>query len=185
LFAASVVQRNWPEAALRIGVVLAFLFGIFIARGGLRKWASDQDRPTRLLALAIEFSLLIALVILPNPHTLRVGLLVLLALALGVQNDAFRNVGGIKVNTSFITGDLENLGAALANSEDPAKRQQARRRVVVFFTTWIAYGIGALLGAFGALHFAAKALCIPAALVIVAAAIVLASPEDQVLHPVE
>ena len=158
LFAASLVQHNWPEAALRIGVVLSFLFGIFVARAGLRRWAFNKDRPTRLVALTIEFVLLAALALLPQPYTARVELLVLLAFAVGVQNDAFQNIGGTRVNTSFITGDLENLGAALASSNDPAKRSQARRKAVVFFTTWVSYGIGALLGAFGALHFAEKAL---------------------------
>lgn len=185
LFAASMLQRDWKEAALRISIVIAFLSAIFIARALLRKLALGQEQATRLIALAIEFILLVALVLLPHPHTLRVGLLVLLAFALGVQNDAFRNIGGIKVNTSFITGDLENLGAALADSKDSAKRKQARRRIVVFFTTWIAYGTGALLGAFGALHFAAKSLCIPAALVIAAAVIVLADSNDQGLLPAE
>ncbi len=132
LFAASMLQRDWKEAALRIGIVVAFLSAIFIARALLRKLALGQERTTRLIALAIELILLVALVLLPHPHTLRVGLLVLLAFALGVQNDAFRNIGGIKVNTSFITGDLENLGAALANSGDSAKRKQTRRRIAVF-----------------------------------------------------
>ena len=31
LFAASVVMRDWSEAALRLGVVFTFLAGIFVA----------------------------------------------------------------------------------------------------------------------------------------------------------
>ncbi len=183
LSAASALRHDWGEAALRIGVVLAFLFGIFIARAGLRKLSLGQERRTRLIALAIEFALLVTLVLVSHPHAMRTGLLVLLAFAMGLQNDAFRNICGIKLNTSFITGDLESLGTALANSEDPAKRKQARKRVAVFFTIWIAYGIGALLGAFGAFHFAEKALLIPAGLVLIAATIVMGSPACRSLNP--
>jgi uncharacterized membrane protein YoaK (UPF0700 family) len=179
LFAASAIRRDWGEAALRIGVVIAFLFGIFIARALLRKWTSGHQRATRLTALGIEFALLVLLVSTSHPHTVHVELLVLLAFALGIQNDAFRNLGGIQLNTSFITGDLESLGAALANFEDPAKRQHARRRVSVFFTTWVGYGLGALVGALGASHFAHNALWIPAGLAIVAAVLVLQSPAQE------
>ncbi len=175
LFAASILMRNWKEAGLRIGVVIAFMAGILLAHTALHKWMSRRQRRTRLLALAIEFVLLCALACVSHPDELRVLLLVFLALGLGVQNDAFHSIDGINVNTSFITGDLENLGSALASSETPGERKQARQRVAVFFTTWMAYAIGALVGAAGALHFAEKALFFPAALVIMAAVLVLRS----------
>ena len=177
LFAASILAHDWKEAGLRIGVVIAFIAGILLAHSALHKWMFERERRTRLAALAVEFVLLGALACVSHAHTLRVVLLVLLALALGLQNDAFRNIGGLKVNTSFITGDLENLGSALAGSKKPGERKQARRRVAVFFTTWIAYGVGALVGAAGALHFAEKALWIPAGLVLAAAAITMRSPD--------
>lgn len=178
-FAASVILRNWSEAALRLGVVLAFVAGIFIAQAVLGKITSGRERPRRLLVLAIEFGVLSSLALTPHPDTLRIVLLLVLAFALGMQNNAFRRIGPVKLSTAFISGDLENLGEALADSDVPGKRQEARLRGAVFFTTWIAYLLGALIGAEGALHFAEKALWIPAGFVLLAAALVLQSPVRQ------
>jgi uncharacterized membrane protein YoaK (UPF0700 family) len=185
LFAASALQQKWGEAALRIGVILSFLCGIFITRAGLRKLAASLEKRTRLVALAIEFILLITLVLVPYPHSARVALLVLLAFALGAQNDAFRNISGIRLNTAFITGDLEDLGAAPADSKDSDHREQSRKRAAIFFTTWTAYAAGALLGAYGAFHLREKALLIPAGLVVIAAALVAATPPGDCLNNLE
>jgi len=176
LFTISVVRHDWGQAGLRIGVVLVFLSGVFTTRAALIKLASGHERSIRLFVLVFEFFLLIALALIPQAYTVRVGLLVLLAFAMGMQNDAFRRIAGMRLNTTFITGDLEELGAALANREDPAKRNRARGRIAEFSTIWIAYVIGAVLGAFFAFHFGAKALWVPAALVATAAILVWIFP---------
>ncbi len=175
LFAASVVLHDWNQAALRIGIVLAFLAGIFVAHAGLRKITSGRERSRELITLAIEFAVLSSLALMPHPDVLRTTLLIVLAFAMGMQNNAFRQIGPVKLSTVYMGGDLENLGEAIGDSEDPGKRTEARLRTAVFITTWIAYAAGALLGAEGALHFAEKALWIPDGLVILAAAMVLRS----------
>lgn len=179
LFAASVVLHNWNEAALRIGVVVAFLGGIFIAETMLCKLTARRERQRRLITLAIEFAVLSWLALIPHPDMLRFVLLLVLAFAMGMQNNAFQQIGPVKLNTAFITGDLESLGEAIADSEKPDTRTEGLRRSAVFLTTWIAYGIGALMGAYGALHLRENALWIPAALVAVAAAMVMRSTEQQ------
>lgn len=180
LFAASVLTRDWWEAGLRISVVIAFLVGTFVARAGLRQLTAGRDRRMQFAALAIEFAVLIALAPAPHLHALGVGLLMLLAFALAVQNDVFSRIGPMKLNTSFISGDLERLGDAIADTGKSARRKEAGLRIAVFISTWIAYAIGALLGAFGAFHFAQKALWIPAGLVVIAAALVPRSAVRQV-----
>jgi uncharacterized membrane protein YoaK (UPF0700 family) len=179
LFAASVVLRNWHEAALRIGIVFAFLTGILLAEAVLRRLTAGREQQRRLITLAIEFGVLSCLALTPHPDTLRIVLLLVLAFAMGMQNNAFQRIGPIKLNTVFISGDLENLGEAVAEAEDREKRAEGRRRSAVFLTTWIAYGTGALLGAYGALHLKEKALWIPAALVVLAAAMVMRLPARQ------
>jgi uncharacterized membrane protein YoaK (UPF0700 family) len=179
LFAASVVLHDWNEAALRIGVVVTFLAGIFIAAAVMRKLTAGRERQRKLITLAIELAVLSWLALVPHPDTLRFVLLFVLAFAMGMQNNAFQGIGPIKLNTAFITGDLENLGEAIADSEEPDKRAEGRRRSAVFLTTWIAYGIGALMGAYGALHLRENALWIPAGLVALAAAMVMRSPAQQ------
>lgn len=175
LFAASVVLRDWTQAALRIGVVLAFLAGIFIAHAVLRKMTSARERPRELITLAIEFAVLSWLALTPHPDTLRTVLLIVLAVAMGMQNNAFRQIGPVKLSTVYVGADLEKLGEAIGDSEEPGKRAEARLRAAVFFATWIAYAVGALMGAEGALHFHEKALLIPDGLVILAAVMVLRS----------
>lgn len=179
LFAASVVLHNWGEAALRIGVVLAFLAGIFIAHAVLRKVTSARERPRELITLAIEFAVLSWLALTPHPDALRTALLIVLAFAMGMQNNAFRQIGPVKLSTVYIGGDLENLGEAIGDSEKPGKRTEARLRTAVFITTWIAYAVGALMGAEGALHLREQALWIPAGLVVLATGMVLRSPAQR------
>jgi uncharacterized membrane protein YoaK (UPF0700 family) len=173
LFAASVVLHNWSEAALRIGVVVTFLTGIFIAETVLRRLTAGREQQRELITLAIEFGVLSWLALTPHPDALRIVLLLVLAFSMGMQNNAFQRIGPIKLNTAFITGDLENLGEAIAETEDREKRAEGRRRSAVFLTTWIAYGAGALMGAYGALNLKEKALWIPAGLVVVAAIMVM------------
>lgn len=179
LFAASVFLRDWHEAALRIGVVFAFLIGILLAETVLRRLTAGRERRRQLITLAIEFVVLSWLALTPHPDTLRTVLLLVLAFAMGLQNNAFQRIGPIKLNTAFITGDLENLGEAIAEAEGGEKQAEGRRRSAVFFTTWIAYGVGALMGAFGALDLRENALWIPAGLVVVASVMVLRSPAQS------
>lgn len=173
LFAASVVVRDWGQAALRIGVVIAFMGGILIAQAALQKLTAGRERQRELITLAIEFGVLSWLALTPHPDTLRVALLLMLAFAMGMQNNAFQRIGPVKLSTAFISGDLENLVEAIAESEVAGKRAEGHRRTAVFLTTWIAYGVGALLGAYGALHLRERALWIPAGLVVLAAAMVV------------
>ena len=176
LFAASVLTHDWRQAALRFGVVVAFVAGISVTHLGMRKLVIRRERRLRLITLAVEFVLLSTLTFAPHPNVVRAGLLLLLAFALAMQTNAFRQIGPVKLNTSFMSGDLENLGEAITDSEAPGARTEARLRTAMFLSTWIAYAIGALMGAYGASHFAERALWIPAGLVVLAAAIVLQSP---------
>ena len=179
LFAVSVSLRDWGEAALRIGVVFAFLVGVFIAEAVLRRLTAGRERQRQLVTLAIEWIVLSWLALTPHPDTLRIGLLLALAFAMGLQNNAFQRIGPIRLNTVFLTGNLEKLGEAIAEFEEPEKKAEGRRRFAVFFTTLIAYGLGALIGAFAALDLKEKALWIPAGLVVVAAALVMRSRSTE------
>ncbi|MES2219820.1 MAG: YoaK family protein [Acidobacteriota bacterium] len=176
LFAASVVMRDWSEAALRLGVVFTFLAGIFVAEMVLRRLTAGRERRRELITLVIEFVVLSWLALLPHPDFLRTGLLLILAFSMGMQNNGFQRIGPIKLNTAFITGDLEDLGEAVAESEKPEMREEGRRKTAVFLTTWVAYAAGALIGACGAFALREKALWIPAGLTMAAAAMVMRSP---------
>ncbi|MEO6965800.1 MAG: YoaK family protein [Acidobacteriaceae bacterium] len=175
LFAASILTHDWRQAAIRFGVVIAFVAGISVAHMRMRELTRRRERRVRLITLTVEFVLLSTLAFAPHPNALRAGLLLLLAFALAMQTNAFRQIGPVKLNTSFMSGDLENLGEAITDSETPGTQKEARFRTAVFICTWVAYAIGAILGAFGASHFAERALWIPAGLVVLAAIMVLRS----------
>lgn len=183
LFAASILTHDWRQAAIRFGVVIAFVVGISVAHLGMRKIAVRRERRLRLLTLSVEFVLLSTLTFTLHPNVVRAALLLLLAFALAMQTDAFRQIGPVKLNTSFISGDLENLGEAITDSEAPGAQAEARYRTAVFISTWVAYAIGALLGAYGASHFAERALWIPAGFVVLAAIIVLRSSQQEQSAP--
>jgi uncharacterized membrane protein YoaK (UPF0700 family) len=85
-------------------------------------------------------------------------LLLLLAVMLGIQNGAFRYIGGFHLNTTFITGDLEQLGEAIVDWRN------SRTKVSAFLMSWIGYAAGALLGALGAFDFPQLAFLVPAVL---------------------
>ncbi len=145
----------------------------------LQKLTAGRERWKKLITLAIEFTVLSWLALTPHPDTLRIVLLIVLALAMGMQNNAFHRIGPVKLSTAFISGDLESLGEAIAESEEARKRAEGHRRTAVFITTWIAYAVGALLGAYGALYLREQVLWIPAGLVVLAATLVMRSPVKQ------
>jgi uncharacterized membrane protein YoaK (UPF0700 family) len=153
--------------------------GIVIAETVLRRLTTGREQRRQMITLAIEFGVLSWLALTPHPD-IRIVLLLVLAFAMGMQNNAFQRIGPIKLNTVFITGDLENLGEAIAEVGTPESRAEGRGRFAVFFSSWVGYGMGALLGAAGALNLKEKSLWIPAGLVALAAVIVLRSRRPAV-----
>ena len=84
------------------------------------------------------------------------------------------HIGGVLVNTVFITGDLVTLGAAVPEAADP-RRQTT---IAVMSTAWIAYAAGAIIGAV-ALHAIGHPMIVPAVLVLVAAGVELTQPRSR------
>jgi uncharacterized membrane protein YoaK (UPF0700 family) len=144
LLAISLLQRNPREAALRAGLVSAFLAGVVIVRLLARNAGDRLTKTQRLVVLGIE-SLVLLMLAWKNAGAHTDLLLLLLGCVLGIQNGAFRYIGGLHLNTTFITGDLEKLGEAIIDPRDPLPR------VTAFLLSWIAYAGGALLGALSAL----------------------------------
>jgi uncharacterized membrane protein YoaK (UPF0700 family) len=86
------------------------------------------------------------------------------AAALGAQNAAVRSVGGVSLNSAFVTGDLLRLGVAVPHAGEP----EQRNRVTVLAAAWMSYVIGALLGAL-ALKITSLPMAVPAVLALVGA----------------
>ncbi|HTZ88710.1 MAG TPA: YoaK family protein [Alloacidobacterium sp.] len=166
LFAYHAAARHWVPAAVRLGLILAFFSGV-ISNRGLNRWFQSENvglNPA-VVSLGIECGLLCSLALVSAPGHLRIALLLSLAWAMGLQNDAFQKIGPVNLNTTFLTGDIEKLGITVASPANNAERRRQRRtRIAGFLTAWTAYVAGAVLGAIGNHFLELRALLIPAAM---------------------
>lgn len=162
LLAISLLQHQFAKAALRGGLVAAFLIGVVVSRLLARNAGEKVSRSQRIAVLGIQAVVLLLLAWKGAAADARL-LLVLLAIVLGMQNAAFRYIGGFHLNTTFITGDLELLGEAIVD------RQSQVAKVSAFLLSWVGYAGGALLGTLGARDFPAHAFLIPMVLTLLCA----------------
>jgi uncharacterized membrane protein YoaK (UPF0700 family) len=151
--------------------VAAFLVGVIVARLLARTGGKQPTKGQRVLVLSIE-SIVLLLLAWKNAGAHTHLLLLLLAGILGVQNGAFRYIGGLHLNTTFITGDLEQLGEAIMNPSDSLSK------VTAFLLSWVAYACGALLGALGTRDFPHHGFLLPTILAVAAMTAVALTPEQ-------
>jgi uncharacterized membrane protein YoaK (UPF0700 family) len=170
LLGLSLGQADW-QAALRSGVALvAFIFGVAV---GTVIAGGDRERHavwpiTVTLTLAVELAVLAAFALgfyLAGgaAHTL----ILLAALAMGLQSTAVRRLGIPGVATTYITGTLTSViegaisrlylviySSAMSGERGERRSKQATtsaRGLVLPADVWFAYAIGAVTA--GALEF--------------------------------
>jgi uncharacterized membrane protein YoaK (UPF0700 family) len=84
---------------------------------------------------------------------------IFLSLALGLQNGAFRRVGGISVHTTYLTGMITSLIATeaeqYASEEVPRDVRAQDPKIELLCGIWTAFVLGAGTGAALVLHFGA------------------------------
>jgi uncharacterized membrane protein YoaK (UPF0700 family) len=95
------------------------------------------------------------------------------AAALGLQNSVIRKIGGVSVNTVFITGDLVQLGSAIPEANKPDQKRQ----LTIHATAWLSYAAGAVIGTV-ALRLMNYPMIVPAVLALVAAMEHISRPRD-------
>jgi uncharacterized membrane protein YoaK (UPF0700 family) len=176
LLAISLLQRNGGEAALRGGLITAFVAGVIVARLLARNADKPVAQTQRILVLGSEVLLLLLLgwkSTGANGHLL----LLLLAGMLGSQNASFRYIGGFQLNTTFVTGDLEKLGEAVTDTRHSRKNTSAL--ISAFSSSWIGYAGGAFLGALAARDIPQHAFLVPMVLTVASAAVLMLKPRRQ------
>jgi uncharacterized membrane protein YoaK (UPF0700 family) len=131
-------------------IILAFLVGVIVARMKMRAGLNSWIALTAASALLVICS-----------FTERTIAAILLSLAMGIQNSAANRFNGVALNTVFITGNLQKLGEELVTWIWPSKDGAARQGATIFAFVWLAYAVGAVLGAV-AVNFMGKPLFIPA-----------------------
>jgi len=161
LAAIAVAAHDWRATLAPLSAIITFLIGILLSVlivRPLKTWSSWPLLPT---VMGIEVILVIAASLALSsglPHG--VGIFVIfLSLALGLQNGAFRRVGGINVHTTYLTGMITRLISTEAeqysSEEVPHDVRAHDRKIELLWVIWIAFVVGAGTGAASVLHFGA------------------------------
>jgi uncharacterized membrane protein YoaK (UPF0700 family) len=150
------IAKWQPERALyHVSIVAAFLAAAILTRVVIA-WRIPVIVPLACTAVMLGASELI---------TGQWGAL-LSAAALGLQNAAVRKIGGVLINTVFITGNLMVLASAVPQAAVP----QQHREIILLATAWLAYAMGAVFGG-AALHLISYPMIVPTVLAFVAAVV--------------
>jgi uncharacterized membrane protein YoaK (UPF0700 family) len=111
LTAISIASQDWLIFFRRILAISLFLTGIMLSAILERLLARKPAGSFLLTVLALEIVLIcLAYFALTSPLAVRLGLFVIcMALALGLQNGAWRGIGGITVHSTYLTGMITSL----------------------------------------------------------------------------
>ena len=161
LAAIAVAAHDWRATLAPLSAIITFLIGILLSVlivRPLKTWSSWPLLPT---VMGIEVILVIAASLALSsglPHG--VGIFVIfLSLALGLQNGAFRRVGGISVHTTYLTGMITSLISTeveqYSSEEVPHDVRAHDPKIELLCVIWIAFVVGTGTGAALVLHFGA------------------------------
>ncbi len=162
VLAAIAVAAHECRAALgHLSAIVTFLIGIFVSAlivPPRKAWSSWPLLPTIMgmeviLIVVASFALASAVA-----HGIEI-FVIFVSLALGLQNGAFRRVGGISVHTTYLTGMITSLISAEADQYAtevvPPVVRTPDPKTDLLCGIWIAFVVGAGTGAAMVLHFGA------------------------------
>lgn len=182
---ADIVQSNWKEAIRHGSPIPAFILGVFIT--ALLSGLAKRKRIRRRLSMAISFEItLIAILALYQKPAMHMGpgqnipdrhfwiASAILAMAMGVQSAALRQVWGKPVHTAFITGMLthfaENAAELLLTRDGKSNKLKDSHSPLAFMLldggVWCAFVIGAACGGIAELRWGLPALGAPVCVLI-------------------
>ena len=200
---AVLPTHDWQEVTHRAFPIFFFVVGVFLGMV-LDQAARERGVRRRLsLVLGVEVGLLLGFLLYGhalNPAQLSHAspirfhtLIVLLALAMGLQSAGLRRYQGRSVHTTFITGMLLHFAEAAADlvlhrprrrqgagpSEDEApRRRHALRRMAFYGGIWLSFVVGGACGGFGQHVWSVSALIAPLCVLALIIAWDLRSPLD-------
>lgn len=151
----AIGQAAWTKVVSPLVAIAFFVLGSFIGsliRGLARDWRAP-------VVLSVEaLALLLALAVLPRTGGELAPAIAPLALAMGAQNAVMREVGGVRITLTYVTGALLNLGQSLA---DAVLRRGNRSAWRIHASIWLALIGGGTGGAFAYSIFGFTALAGP------------------------
>jgi uncharacterized membrane protein YoaK (UPF0700 family) len=161
LAAISVAGHDWRTCFRRLSAVALFLTGILLSLSFERLTARRPFASPLAAAMGAEVVLIAAAYFALTSHlAARLELFIIcMSFALGLQNGAFRRTGGISVHTTYLTGmitDLITTEAQKYNARTARHQQSAPDpKVSLLCEIWLAFVLGAAIGAAMVLRFKA------------------------------
>jgi uncharacterized membrane protein YoaK (UPF0700 family) len=182
LLGLALVQAE-SQAALRAALALVG----FLVGGALGAWVVERGEsgglwpPSVTVALGLEWGILIAFAVVwlfisgdPPTPSATAALIVLSALAMGVQSTAARRLDVSGIATTYITGTLTNLAARLVGwvhhvgaRLNLVQSVRPAHGAVLLAAVWLVYAGGAAVAAAATILDRALAVVLPIAVVMI------------------
>ena len=153
LAAIALAAHEWRSLLVHLSAVVFFLtgvlFGVLIGRT-LTPSASWQPLPA-VVGVEVILTMTAYLALASREASGAEVFVVCMALALGLQNGAFQRTGGISVHTTYLTGMITSLITTEAELPHPVTKLNPK--VNILCGIWLAFFLGAAIGAALALQF--------------------------------
>jgi uncharacterized membrane protein YoaK (UPF0700 family) len=159
LGAIAVAAQDWPATLGHLSAIVTFLIGVLLSMAIVRPLKAWPSWPLLPTIMGIEVILIAAAALALAWGTgSRVEIFVILvSLALGLQNGAFRRVGGISVHTTYLTGMITSLISTEAEKYTSGLPHTPvggpDPKIDLLCGIWIAFVFGAGIGAAMVFHF--------------------------------
>jgi uncharacterized membrane protein YoaK (UPF0700 family) len=173
LGAIAVAAHDWRAMLGHLSAIVTFFLGVFLSALIVRPLKSWASWPLLPIVMGIEVLLIVAAsLVLASGVTHGIEIFVIfVSLALGLQNGAFRQAGGISVHTTYLTGMITSLISTEAekytSEAAPAPGKARDPQIALLCGIWIAFVVGAGTGAAMVLRFRALGM-LGAALLLIA-----------------
>jgi uncharacterized membrane protein YoaK (UPF0700 family) len=159
LEAIAVAAHDWRATLEHFSAIVTFLIGIFLSVLIERRLKARPSWPLLPTIMGTEVILIVAASLALNvAHGVEL-FVIFVSLALGLQNGAFRRVGGISVHTTYLTGMITSLISTgterYASESVPSSVRAPDPKIGLLCQVWIAFVLGAGTGAAMVLHFRA------------------------------
>lgn len=157
-FAVASAQASAVKAGAAAGVVALFVLGV--AAGRLISHLAPRRR--RVAVLVVEALLLGAAAAMATKGW---AVIVLMVLAMGLQNAVVHKAGDTTTSLTYVTGTLVRFGENLVDALF-ARKAEDRWAWAPYLALWTGLVLGAIAGAAAYAAFAVHALAAPAALLL-------------------
>lgn len=173
LGAIAVAAHDWQATLGHLSAIVTFLIGVPLSVLIARPFKARPSAPFLPTIMGMEVILIVAAsLVLASDVAHGVAVFVIfVSLALGLQNGAFRRVGGISVHTTYLTGMITSLISTESEkytsgeAAPPMIAPDSKMRLLCGI--WAAFVLGAGMGAAMVLHFKALGMLGAALLLIV------------------